>query len=249
VEQALERMTGRVRAGDQLFVLLIGHGSATGGESRFNVPGPDITAADFARLLQRFGDQMVVFVNASSASGDFVKALSGPRRVVVTATKSPMERNESVFARHFVDAFAGDGADVDKDGRISVLEAFEYARREVARSYEEENRLQTEHALLDDNGDGVGTGAPDGKAPDGKTPDGGVARAIYLSAGRAVANASDPRIAALLKEKDALEARIAALRARKASMDSTAYERELEQLLVELATKNQAIRALEGRKP
>ena len=242
IEQTLAALAGRARPGDQLFVLVIGHGSAQGDEARVSLPGPDMTAADFARLLKRFAAQRVAFVNAASASGDFVRALSGANRAVVTATKSGMERNETVFARYFVQAFADNVADVDKDGRVSLLEAFTYARREVARAYEEGGRLLTEHAQLDDNGDGVGSADPDGRS------DGALARTLFLTGGPAVAAANDPRLAPLHAERRELESKIAALRARKASMDSTAYERELEKLLVALAQKNQAIRA-EGAKP
>lgn len=251
VEQAITAIAGKARAGDVVFILLLGHGSSQQGEARFNVPGPDITAADFARLLAPLTAPVVALVNASSASGEFIGALSGPNRVVVTATKSGMERNETKFGRFFVDAYAKDGADADKDGRVSVVEAFEYARREVVRAYERENHLLTEHAMLDDNGDGKGTAAPDGR-----TPDGGLARRVFLgstagSVASAVrgAAANDPRMAALEREKDALEARIDSLRRRKASMDSTAYERELEKLLVSLAEKNKEIRDATGRKP
>jgi hypothetical protein len=90
-----------------------------------------------------------VLVNTASASGDFVPVLSGPNRVLVTATKTGFERNETIFGEFFVDAFASDGADTDKDNRVSVLEAFTYARREVTRRYEDSNRLLTEHALLE----------------------------------------------------------------------------------------------------
>ena len=244
IEQTLAALASRVRPGDQLFILVIGHGSAQGEDARVSVPGPDITAADFARLLKRFAAQKVAFVNAASASGDFVRALSGANRAVVTATKSGMERNETVFGRFFVQAFADDVADVDKDGRVSLLEAFTYARREVARTYEEGGRLLTEHAQLDDNGDGVGSAEPDGRA------DGALARSFFLTGHSAAALASsDPRVASLQAERRELESKIAALRARKASMDSTAYEQELEKLLVALAQKNQAIRAAEGGKP
>src|SRR4029450_11370062 len=84
-----------------------------------------------------------------------------------TATKSDMERNQTRFATYFIQAYASDVADADKDGRVSVLEAFDYARREVARAYESENHLLTEHAQLDDNGDHKGTAAPDAKSADG----------------------------------------------------------------------------------
>ena len=245
VEREFAALAARARPGDQVWVVLIGHGSGQGDASRFNLPGPDLTAADFARLLAPLARQQVAFVNASSASGDFVQALKGPNRAVVTATKSALERNETRFARYFAGALRADstgasGADVDKDGRVSLLEAFNYARREVAREYEAENKLLTEHAQLDDNGDGVATAEP---APGGK--DGSLAAAIALGGGAA---SSDPRVAALVGERRAIEARVAALRQRKDAMAEAEYEKHLETLLLELARKSQEIRAAE-RKP
>jgi hypothetical protein len=250
VEKALEGLAARLGAEDQLLVVLFGHGSQQGPEPRFNLPGRDMNAADFARLLSPV-QARVAFVNTASASGEFIKPISGERRTVVTATKSGFERNQTMFGKYFVDAFAGDGADADKDGRISVLEAFDFARREVARAYEADNRLLTEHALLDDNGDGVGSA--DLKPP---STDGGNARGFYLAAGAAAraadaalaGAAADPRTAALAAEKRKLEERIEALKRRKAQMAAADYERELEGLLVELATTSAALRkATEGK--
>ena len=148
VERVFREIASKVAPGDHVFIMLIGHGSYSSGESRFNLPGPDLTAEDFGLLLDQLPDQDVSFANVTSASGGFVAALSGPRRAIITATKTGMERNESVFAGYFVDAFAGDGADLDKNGRVSMSEAFQFATTEVAREYENDGRIQTEHALL-----------------------------------------------------------------------------------------------------
>ena len=42
-------------------------------------------------------------------------------------------------------------ADADKDGRVSVFEAFDYARKETARSYDTAKKIMTEHAMLSDS--------------------------------------------------------------------------------------------------
>ena len=243
VEKELTRLAQQARAADRVLIVLFGHGSSTGDESRFNLPGPDLTSADWAVQLDRLHTPTVAFVNAASASGDFVKALSGERRVVITATKSGFERNETRFGRFFVDAFSKDVADVDKDGRVSMLEAFDYTRREVARTYEEEGALLTEHAQLDDDGDGTGSAAPDGQAGDGS-----VARGFHLNSTAKLIAGADPRLRALYVEKQELESKIEALRRRKDAMPAAEYESQLETLLVQLAEKNQAIRELE-RKP
>ena len=256
VERALSGLATRSKPGDQILILLLGHGSHEGPESRINLPGPDITAAELTKALIPLGDRRLALVNAASASGDFIPALAARGRIVITATKTSLERNETRFGEFFVQAYSGDGADTDKDGRVSLLEAFVFARREVARLYERERHLLTEHALLDDDGDGRGSEEPTATPGDGK-----LARAFVLG-GRTVARGSaaagradvstktaNPRAASLIAERDSLERAVAALRGRKASMAAPAYETELERLLVAIAEKTQAIRALEGTPP
>jgi hypothetical protein len=246
VEAALRELAGRAAPDATVFIVLLGHGSHRGDESRFNLPGPDMSAADFAALLDGFPTQTVVFVNTTSASGGFLPVLSGANRVVVTATKSGNERNLTTFGGHFANALAGDGADVDKDGRVSVLEAFTYARTEVARSYERGNRLLTEHAMLDDDGDGTGSAEPGASAGDG-----GLARGVFLAGGvgapvAAVPATDDPELRRLYNERTDLERRVALLRRQKDDLDSETYERRLEALLLELAMTNRSIREREG---
>lgn len=246
IDTTLGRIANAAHPNDRVFILLMGHGSSQGGVSRFNLPGPDLTDADFRMLLDRFSTQTIVFVNASSASGEFVKTLRARNRIVLTATKSGMEGNEAIFARYFVRAYTADGADVDKDGRVSLLEAFTFARREVQRDYEQGNRLLTEHAVLDDDGDGVGRADP---GPNG--PDGIRARSFYLAppAGVTAAMASDPRAAELLAQRTRLEASIDSLKLQKKAMSEDRYQEALEALLLKLADVNKSLRSLTGRQP
>ena len=245
VRKALTDVATRAGAEDAVVIVLIGHGSFNGGESRFNVPGRDLTDGDFALLLEQFGTRKVVFVNTASSSGGFIETMSGPNRTVITATRSSRERNATLFAGFFAEALAGEGADTDKDERVSLLEAFIFARREVVRSYEERNLLATEHAVLDDNGDGEGSDFED----EGDL-DGALARTVFLAPGLArAANGdlpADPELAELFRKRQDLEERIAALRALKDDMETELYEAELEELVVELALTTRAIRRKEG---
>ena len=242
VVAAFETLARDAAPDDLIFVVLIGHGSTRNEESRFNLPGPDLSAAEFDVLLDAFATQRIVFVNTSTASGGFAAVLAAPNRTIVTATKTGFERNESVFGGFFVRAYAEDVADVDKDDRVSVLEAFDYAVQEVRRSYESDNRLLTEHALLEDNADGEGSGEP---TIDG--PDGSLAATMFLrpSGPVLVAGSGDSVLTVLYREKEGLEQQIASLRSRRAEMEQEAYELELEDLLVELTLKNRAIRERE----
>jgi hypothetical protein len=175
-----------------------------------------------------------------------VKRLSGKNRVIVSATKSGFERTETLFAGHFVSAFVRDGADADKDGRVSLLEAFAYAKREVQREYESTNRLQTEHAMLDDDGDGTGRADPGARGPDGM-----VANRFFLqpAAGLTGAAASDPRVAELLASQSRLQAQLDTLRLAKGVMPEADYQKALEDLLTKISENASALRALGVRKP
>lgn len=245
VERALTQLAAKSGAGDQIVVVLIGHGSGDGENSKISIPGPDLSAADFARLLGQFHAQRLAFIDMTSASGDMLPILSAPNRVVITATKSSFERNESHFAQFFIDALTKDVADVDKDGRVSLLEAFTYATAETKRLYENDSRLQTEHAQLDDAGAKTGVAEPDGRAT------GLLARRFFLDGGHVASlsgGSADPQLAALYKDKFALEDQINQLRGKKASMSEDAYDDALEGLLVQLARKAKSIREMEGRK-
>lgn len=242
IERAVGDLAKRAGAGDQVVFVLIGHGSGEGEDTKISIPGPDLDTRDFERLLGEFPTQKVAFINMTSASGDMLPLLSAPNRVVITATKSAFERNESHFATFFVDALTKDGADVDKDGRVSLLEAFRYAEAETKRVYDTDTKLRTEHAQLEDMGMKTGT-----DAPDGRTGEGLLARRFFLDgAFVSRAGANDPQLAALYKEKFALEDEIGQLRTRKATMNADAYDDALENLLVQLARKSKSIREIEG---
>ncbi len=239
----LGEIAGSAAEGDRVLLVLIGHGTAQGDEGRFNLSGPDLSAEDLSVALAAFGDQTVAMVHTGSASGGFVAPLSGPNRIIVAATRTARERNATEFPRFFVDAVSGEGSDLDKDGRVSVLEAFLYARAEVERHYGEENELLTEHAVLDDNGDGEGSQDP---GPTG--PDGPLAATFQIGTVSAVSTetSDDPVLARLYEERREIQGRIDELRAMRDALPPERYTEQLEALLVELALKNREIRARGG---
>jgi hypothetical protein len=229
-------------SGDRILIVLIGHGTGTPDGVRFNLPGPDPSLEEWDAMLAPLAGRAVGFVHTGSASGDFIAGLSGEGRVIITATRSAREQNETIFPRFFAEALGAPAADLDRDGAVSLLEAFEYARQEVARLYREEGRIQTEVALLEDDGDGVGSRAPGVDGADGDR-----ARAFRLGgSGVAAAASADPALSPLLERRSALEAEIAALRSRRSELSESAYETALEELLVDLALVSREIRERGG---
>ena len=244
VERELGALAERAGPDDAILIVLLGHGSSADGVSKLNLPGPDLSGRDLDAWLSAFPRQTVAVVNAASASGGFLADVAGEGRIVVTATRTPREREWTHFGTFFLDAYAQPGADADKDERVSLLEAFLYAKREVERYYERGGQMQTEHALLDDDGDGEGSADP---APAG--PDGSLASRFFLAAApAAVAEraADDPELAGLLAEKARLESEIAALRARRDELEPGRYEAALEALLLDLALTSREIRERGG---
>ena len=244
VERAIRAIAAKAEPASQFVLVLIGHGAGEGAETRISIPGPDIDATDIAKLLAAFPTQRVALINLTSASGDMIPVVAGDNRVIITATKTAFERNESHFGQYFVEAFTKDGADVDKDGRVSLLEAFRYAALETKRFYDTAGLLQTEHAQLADGGAKEGTGDPTGRVGDGA-----LARRFFFDAGKAstLAAANDPKLSALYGEQYALQEQIDQVRSRQGQMTADAYDAALEPLLIALARKSREIRALEGR--
>ena len=244
VGRAFGALAQTAKQDDVVFVVLIGHGTFDGKVAKFNLPGPDMTPADFAPLLKGLKVRQVVFVNTASSSGPFLAELSAPGRTIVTATRSGAERFATLFGGYFVDAFASDSADADKNRRISVLEAFDAARLGVARAYEQAGTMITEHPLLDDSGDKQGSADP---KPDGKN--GRIAAVLSLGAvaGRE-ALPEDPKLRGLYEERRELERRVEGLKLMKTGMEPARYASELEKLLTALALKGQQIRNAEGKR-
>lgn len=236
VTAAVDTLRRRMAADAQLLVVLIGHGTYDGVDARFNLVGPDLSAADWSRLLDSLPGR-TVFINTTASSLPFVRRLAREGRVVIAATGSPAQRYDTVFPRFFVAAIGDAASDADKSGRVSVWEAFASASARVRLWYQQEGRLATERAVLDDTGDGV-AGDADRPGDDGR-----LAASLFVGAGVVrPAAVDDPALGPLVARRDALEAEVAALRERKETLQAAEYARELERLLVELARVSRELR-------
>ena len=232
VQKAFADLATRAKAADEVFIVLIGHGSFDGQKGSFNLAGPDLSADDYAKLLEKITAQRIVFVNTASSSGSFVQPLAGPGRTIVTSTKTGGEKNEPIFAGFFAEAFKDSAADTDRNGKVSVSEAFEYAKAKVVASYQKAGTILTEHATLDDSREGK------------------FASTLFLESDRArtekIANVANPELRALLETQQQLNDQVTALRLKKDVIPAAEYEQQMEKLLTELAQKGRAIRELEA---
>jgi len=223
--------------GAELWLVLVGHGTFDGKEAKFNLRGPDLGSVELAAWLKPFRRPLAV-IDTTSSSAPFLARLATPGRVVVSATRSGNEQNYARFGKFLAEALPDPKSDLDKDGQISLLESFLSASHRTLEFYKSEGRLATEHALLDDNGDGLGTPADwfrgvvaTKRARDGAELDGTRAHQFHL-----VRSAAERQLAPEVRAKrDGLELQITELRGRKAKLPEAKYYAELEALLLQLA--------------
>ena len=222
---------------EPLWIVLIGHGTYDGREAKFNLRGPDVTDQELAEWLAPL-QRPVAVLDCTSASGPFLNRLSGAGRVIVTAAKSGHEVNFARFGQYLAEAIADPKADLDKDGQVSLLEAFLTASHRTNEYYRNHAQLATEHALLDDNGDRLGTPADwfrgvraTRRAKDGAPLDGVRAHQLHL-----IPSDRERQIPAdVRRRRDQLELAIASLRDQKDKLAADEYYKRLEPLMVELA--------------
>lgn len=235
---------------NELWIVLLGHGTFDGRDAKFNFRGPDLSAEEFGKLLNPFS-RPVAFLDCSSASSPFITKLSRAGRVVISATRSGAEVNYARFGQFLSQAMALPEADLDKDGQTSLLEAYLLASQRVAEFYQGQERLVTEHPLIDDNGDATGT-PPDWyrgvravkKSTTGAVPDGPRAHQFHL-----VRSARERMLSAEARhERDELEMSVVQLRDAKETMGEEEYYAALEVLLLDLAHFYQRNEPKEGLK-
>ncbi len=236
VRGTFAKLRSATKPDHQVFIFFIGHGSFDGKIAKFLLPGPDLTANDYAQLINGLPARTKVIVNMASASGEFIKPLSAKGNIVITATRSGQEQNATRFAEYFVAALGNPEADTDKNNRVSVLEAFDYAGKLTNDFYQQKGRLVTEHALLDDNGDGTGHPKPE-------AGDGALAKTTYFDSLPQQQAGGDAELAKLFSERLRLEGEIEQLKIRKEQMKEEEYENALEKLLIDLAKVSQSIKA------
>ena len=228
-EAVLAAIEQQSKKGQQAFILvLLGHGTIDGRHWRFNIPGDDLSDEDLVAAMAGVNAPDQLLVVATSASGALLETLSQPGRVVVTATKSGGEINASRFGEYFAQAIGSDVADIDRNEILTIGEAWRYANEQVVTYYEEQKLLASEHARIKTNGQA----------------DLAVAR---LGALRLALD--NPEVTDLLERRLDLEKQFNALRAQKASLAFDEYYRQLEPILLDIATLQQQIDDVTGWEP
>jgi len=232
----------RITENDDLFIILFGHGNYDGQHAKLNIPRRDLNEDDYAEWVDPIRANRIVFINTASSSFPFIKAISGLSRVVITSTNRPTQRNITVFPEYFVEALTDPGADLDKNGNLSVLEVFRYASQKTGRFYSDNNHLATEFAMLEDTGDQRAFRESE-LAENGE---GALAGITYLKRQYQIVTSDgtakqDSVFTRLVWEKEQVELEIAKLKTQKTQYTEQAYYEKLEVLLIRLAHINDRI--------
>lgn len=207
---------------DPVIIYLVGHGSYDDHEYKFNIPGPDLTGADIADALGGLESRNQVLVNTSSASGAAAESWMDESRVVITATRSGVERHATRFGGYFADALANPDADLDKNQRISAREAYDYASRRVTDYFDRNGQLPTEHPRME--GDRA-------------------ERFALANLGRSQPASDDRVLVELTAARDGISARIEELRLSRDDIPPAEYQQRLLGTMLELAEAEDAIEA------
>jgi hypothetical protein len=231
IRSKLGEVARQAKPDDGVVLMLIGHGTYDGVEYKFNIPGPDITAAELASLLDKIPASRQLVVNMTSSSGGSINLLQKKNRILITATKAGTEKNATVFARYWAEALRDPAADSDKNESVSALEAFRFAERKTTDFFDSQKRLATEHAVLEDTGKGEGERNPSAENGEGRL----ASSFAMIRLGANAAAARDPAKRELMAKKEELEQAIDKLKYDKAALPEPEYKKQLAALLVELA--------------
>jgi hypothetical protein len=170
IEREVAALKQKLQAEDRLWVFLLGHGDYDGERASFHLAGPDLHADELGKLFAGITCREQVFWLTNSASGWFVRALSIKGRIVIAATATDEEYNETEFPHALATISRLSARELNSKGKVSLLDVYRRLVKEVEARFAADKRVPTEHAQLDDNGDGIGTEEPVVAGDVGKKP-------------------------------------------------------------------------------
>lgn len=159
---AMTELASQVKPQDACWVIVLGHAHLYDNKSQFNILDSDIDQTDFAVMAKALDCQEQVFWITTPISGFWIKPLAGKSRVIITATEADLEFTGTEMPYALGDLLTSSGEettfeDVDQDGNLSLLDLYLSVNLEIHGRFESTERLQTEHAQLEDNQDGRGS--------------------------------------------------------------------------------------------
>lgn len=159
IREQLRTFAGAIAPQDRFVFYYVGQANIVQEKVRLNLPGVDITHEQLAEWMEGIKVSSMLIVLDCPGAGMAVKALTGPDRVVISAC-TPEQRYSTRFSQYFIPALSDDRGDSDADGRVSVLEAFAQACKQLDEFYRDQGLLKTETPVLEDDGNGTPSEEP-----------------------------------------------------------------------------------------
>lgn len=161
IAEAADSLRTATQASDALWVIVLGHAHYDNKLSWLNIRGPDLSHVEFGKLFSGIACREQVFCITTPVSGFFARSLAAPGRVVITATEADQEVNETLFphklAKNLAEPPPLKELDLNEDGRATLFDLYLRTVKDTLEDYAANEFLATEHALLEDNGDGRAT--------------------------------------------------------------------------------------------
>lgn len=155
VLEAFAALAEKVQPTDRFILFMIGHASRGSSGVKFNLPGRDISQAEYTDSINEISAEQQLLIFGFPYSARMVQDISKTGRIIITSSSVKEGYASQVgFGDLFVDVFSEPTADTNTDGAISILEAFVWLQTRVDEWYEQDGAMQAEHPHIDDNGDG-----------------------------------------------------------------------------------------------
>ncbi len=133
LEKNVAALRTKLQPNDALWVIVVGHSHYDGKHSWLNLPEPDIQQTDFAKLFADLTAREQVFFITTPTSGYYIKPLSAKGRIVISATETDWEANETEFSHELARVLTAPPEakefDIDEDGTISLFDLYRRVQR------------------------------------------------------------------------------------------------------------------------
>jgi len=159
IKERMNTIAAAVKPEDRFIFYYTGQANIVADKLRLNLPGADITHEKLSEWINGIKASSMLIVLDCPGAGLAVKAVAGKGRIVIGACTAE-QHYSTKFSEYFVPALLDEKTDADGDGRISLLEAFTSACRDLDDFYRRQSLLTTETPVLEDNGDGTASRQP-----------------------------------------------------------------------------------------
>jgi len=180
LKKTIKSLADTIQPEDRFIFYYVGQANIAAGKLRLNLPGPDITHEQLAEWISQIRASSMLLVLDCPGAGLAVKALTGQGRIVIGACTAE-QHYSTRFSEYFVPSLLDSKSDTDSDGKVSLLEAFTFASKQLDDWYFRLLFLKTETPILEDNADGFPSRQP-WRYKQGNT-DGREASKFFLSEG------------------------------------------------------------------